>query len=286
VRAAAHPKASVRISRSWCYPLKRPRPVRWRPAWYPWDVIAIRSAVGSNLSGFVVKRSVRDTSQRHLAEPNHLWEDGVAHTPPRPVDIAGVFPELAGHERATVRLHPRRGRPGPRDSSIGGPVLWPATEPWPRCDAGDRHFTKVYDPDAGWPGRTAARRIPVATDPRHIAAPMVGVAQLFAGDVQGLPCPAGTDVCQVLWCPGWHEPDFGPRVRVRWRDSHDPGLDGALAVAPPSDPDTAKENYIPKPCSLSPEQTIDYPPGGTSRRSCARASKRGSRTATGSTTPT
>lgn len=99
----------------------------------------------------------------------------------------------------------------------------------------------------------------MATDPRHIAAPMVGVAQLFAGDVQGLPCAAGADVCQVLWCPSWHEPDFGPRVRVRWRDSHDPGLDGVLAVAPPIDPDTAKENYIPKPCSLSPEQTIDYP---------------------------
>jgi hypothetical protein len=77
--------------------------------------------------------------------------------------------------------------------------------------------------------------------------------------VQGLPWPGGTDVCQVLWCPAWHEPDQGPRVRVRWRDSHDPGLDGPLAVAPPNDADTAKVNYIPNPCSLSPEQVVDYP---------------------------
>ena len=181
------------------------------------------------------------------------------HTPPRPVDIAGVFPELAGQERPTVRLHPRRGRPGPRDSSIGGPVLWPAAEPWPRCDAGDRHVTRVFDPDAGWPGRQRRGGFRVATDPRHIAAPMVSAAQLFARDVQGLPWPGGTDVCQVLWCPAWHEPDQGPRVRVRWRDSHDPGLDGPLAVAPPNDADTAKVNYIPNPCSLSPEQVVDYP---------------------------
>jgi hypothetical protein len=183
----------------------------------------------------------------------------MAHTPARPVDIAGVFPELAGQERATVRLHPRRGRPGPRDTSIGGPVLWPAAEPWPRCDAGDRHIIKVYDPDAEIPGRRRRGAWRLTTDPRHIAAPMVSVAQLFARDVPGLPCPVGTDICQVLWCPADHEPDFGPRVRVRWRDSHEADLDGPLGEAPPSDPDMAKEDYIPQACSLSPEQVVDHP---------------------------
>lgn len=110
--------------------------------------------------------------------------------PPEPGP--GVTPRGRGQPQLVAS---GRGRPGPRDSSIGGPVLWPATEPWPRCDAGDRHLTKVYDPDAGWPGRRRRGGFRVATDPRHIAAPMVGVAQLFAGDVQGLPCPAGTDVC-------------------------------------------------------------------------------------------
>jgi hypothetical protein len=159
-------------------------------------------------------------------------------TPPRPVDIAAVFPELAGRERPTVRLHPRCGRPGPWDSSVGGPLLWPAAEPWPRCDAPDRHET-LADP----------------------ATPMVAVAQLFARDVAALPWPAGTDICQVLWCPRSHEPVPGPRVGVRWRASaDDPGFGGDLAVAPPSHPDSGiNDEWIPKPCSVSPERVIDYP---------------------------
>src|SRR5947209_20026430 len=54
-------------------------------------------------------------------------------TPPRPVDIAAVFPGLLAHSRTTTRLHPRPGAPGRADSSVGGPLLWPAGEPWPVC---------------------------------------------------------------------------------------------------------------------------------------------------------
>jgi hypothetical protein len=154
----------------------------------------------------------------------------MALTPPRPVDIVAVFPELAGQERPAVRLHPRRGRPSPRDSSVGGPLLWPVAEPWPRCDDAGRHATP---------------------------APMVAVAQMFASDVAGLPCPGSTDICQVLWCPALHEPHFIPHVRVRWRASA--GVRGDLAAAPQSDPGTAIDNFIPKPCSVLPEQTVDYP---------------------------
>jgi hypothetical protein len=189
-----------------------------------------------------------------------LCEEGdVPHTPDRPVHIAGLFPELAGQERPTVRLHPRRGRPGPQDSSIGGPLLWPAAEPWPRCDAPDRHI--IFAPiGTGEVGRTIKRPI---RDPRRIAAPMVAVAQLFARDVPGLPVPPSADVCQVLWCPTWnHEPDYAPRIQVRWRDSaRDPGMGGDLATAPPSDPEVAMADFIPQPCSVSPERTIDYPTG-------------------------
>lgn len=88
-------------------------------------------------------------------------------TPPRPVDIAAEFPELAGQEHPTVRLHPRPGRPSPQDSSVGGPLLWPAAEPWPRCDAADRH--RIIAPiGAGPVGRTIKR---LTTDPRHPATP-------------------------------------------------------------------------------------------------------------------
>jgi hypothetical protein len=54
-------------------------------------------------------------------------------TPPRPVDIAAVFPEIASLARTATRLHPRPGTPGVRDSSVGGPLLWPSGEPWPVC---------------------------------------------------------------------------------------------------------------------------------------------------------
>jgi hypothetical protein len=199
-------------------------------------------------------------------------EDRMIRTPPRPVDIAAVFPELAGRERPTVRLHPRRGRPGPRDSSVGGPLLWPAAEPWPRCDAADRHVTIAPVGYGDWWALTEQERERIlaadpralkrlTTDPRHPDTPMVAVAQLFARDVAGLPWPAGTDTCQVLWCPRTHEPDYGPRVGVRWRASADaPGRGGDLVVAPPSPSDSdVEDEWIPKPCSVSPERTVDYP---------------------------
>ncbi|MFH8972902.1 hypothetical protein [Streptomyces sp. NPDC017890] len=53
-------------------------------------------------------------------------------TPPRPLDVEALFPELAGHRGTTTRPHPRAGSPDVRDSSVGGPMLWPADEPWRR----------------------------------------------------------------------------------------------------------------------------------------------------------
>jgi len=47
-------------------------------------------------------------------------------TPPRSVDIAAVFSELREHPAPATRLHPRSAAPGFEDSSIGGPLLWPA----------------------------------------------------------------------------------------------------------------------------------------------------------------
>lgn len=55
------------------------------------------------------------------------------NTPPRPLDIESLFPELAAHRGTTTRLHPRPGRPDVSQSSVGGPMLWPADEPWPVC---------------------------------------------------------------------------------------------------------------------------------------------------------
>jgi hypothetical protein len=38
---------------------------------------------------------------------------------------------MAPLARTAVRLHPRSGAPSPGDSSVGGPLLWPAAELWP-----------------------------------------------------------------------------------------------------------------------------------------------------------
>lgn len=54
-------------------------------------------------------------------------------TPPRPLDVEALFPELATHRGTTTRLHPRPGGPDVAASSVGGPLLWPVDEPWPVC---------------------------------------------------------------------------------------------------------------------------------------------------------
>ncbi|WP_398981103.1 hypothetical protein [Streptomyces sp. I05A-00742] len=59
----------------------------------------------------------------------------VCTTPPRPVDVEQLFPEVAQYRRDAVRLHPRAGSPGVRESSLGGPLLRPRSEPWPHCRA-------------------------------------------------------------------------------------------------------------------------------------------------------
>src|SRR3954469_1646843 len=70
-------------------------------------------------------------------------------TPPRLFDVTALFPELAPLARTATRLHPRPGAPTVRDNSVGGPLLWPAGEPWPHCDEPhDRHAAPVvYSPD-------------------------------------------------------------------------------------------------------------------------------------------
>lgn len=151
-------------------------------------------------------------------------------TPPRPLDIAAAFPELAPLARIAVRLHPRRGEPTVHESSVGGPLLWPADEPWPTCSG---------DPDVH-PGCSAV---------------LVPVVQLFLRDIPGLPVPAGADLLQVLWCP--HDGDEGlPLTRLVWREAS--RVTGVRTDVPQPDAD-ASEEYLPKPCRLHPETVVEYP---------------------------
>ncbi|GGT49953.1 hypothetical protein GCM10014713_50040 [Streptomyces purpureus] len=157
-------------------------------------------------------------------------------TPPRPLDVEALFPEVVAYRRETVRLHPRPGNPGVLDSSVGGPLLWPAGEPWPHCE--DDHPRTGYAPPRG-----------------HGLLPMVPVVQLYAPDVPELPFPKGTDLLQMLWCPFDHEHGHVPRPELYWRDS---GLVEEELTAPPR-PEGACEDYLPDPCVVHPERVTEYP---------------------------
>ncbi|MER5808230.1 hypothetical protein ABT143_08545 [Streptomyces sp. NPDC002033] len=209
----------------------------------------------------------------------------VRTTPPRPVDVTAVFPELAPLARAAIRLHPRPGSPSVRDSSVGGPLLWPAEEPWPHC--GESHQ------GSGFAQQTAAVRLERRVQarlrrdpdgPRHTPeeaaaydrnnaaymevadadlpwtwdapTPMLPVAQLYARDVPLLRPPGRADLLQVLWCPYDHDAFPKPSTALFWRSAAEVGE--VLAV-PPEPFEVDWEGYVPGPCLLAPEAITEYP---------------------------
>ncbi|MEU4620594.1 hypothetical protein AB0G04_11535 [Actinoplanes sp. NPDC023801] len=195
-------------------------------------------------------------------------------TPPRPFDVAAVFPELREHAATVTRLHPRPGDPTAADSSVGGPLLWPAAEPWPHCSDGEEHHADtLLTPGAIRHKRgnlTAARGrdltdeeragIPAwdYSEPERLLrqpVPMVPVLQLHRRDVPGFPGPDDCDLLQVVWCPLDHpEDDFNPRPRVYWRR----GADITDRLPAPPEPAVVADRYLPLPCVLHPEQVVEY----------------------------
>lgn len=200
-------------------------------------------------------------------------------TPPRPADIAAALPRLAPLARTAVRLHPRPGRPAPRDSSAGGPLLWPAGEAWPRCDgphaapgvlpprslADVRLLRKIRAATWGQPGAeaqvTPAERTVLDSIKAGVPVPaapvaMLPVAQLYTRDVPGLRPAGNADLLQVLWCPFDH-PDQGmPRTALYWRAAA--SVTGVL-MTPPEPEAVQYDGYVPEPCLIDPEQVTEYP---------------------------
>ncbi len=52
-----------------------------------------------------------------------------------PRTLIAHAPAFADHTRPATLLRPSAGDPSPHESSVGGPLLWPADEPWPVCRA-------------------------------------------------------------------------------------------------------------------------------------------------------
>jgi len=203
-------------------------------------------------------------------------------TPPRPVDITALFPELAEHSATATRLHPRPGRPTTAESSVGGSLLWPADEPWPVCSDGDAHHIDQLETPASVRRRreiyAAARARAAATGTRYqptdderaelqdlelsvsyglVEQPvqLVAVAQLYRRDIPDFVGPDGVDLLQVLWCPLDHpDEDYNPRVRLYWRQSSE--ITEPLVTAP--EPSVVVGSYLPTPCTVHPEQIREY----------------------------
>ncbi|MFC7262698.1 hypothetical protein [Streptomyces lutosisoli] len=209
----------------------------------------------------------------------------VRTTPPRPVDVTAVFPELAPLARPAIRLHPRPGSPSIGESSVGGPLLWPAEEPWPHCegthvDSGFRESPaevrltrrrvarQLRDPHgpAFTPEEEAikernaamlAERLDAGPPwPAECPVPMLPVAQLYLRDIPLLRPPGQADLLQVLWCPYDHNPGHKPSTALFWRSAAEVG---DVLVAPPEPCEVNWWGYVPEPCLLAPEAITEYP---------------------------
>ncbi|MFF3318935.1 hypothetical protein ACFYV5_26020 [Streptomyces sp. NPDC003035] len=211
-------------------------------------------------------------------------------TPYRPLDITVPFPELTAYARTATLLHPRAGAPTASDSSVGGPLLWPADEAWPMCAEHGRvlgvrperarQCERIVEAAWARPRPDGSDGVPY-TDAeraeldemswsghqpdRHDGSPLplLALAQLHARDVPDLApfAPPGTDLLQVLWCPfRGHEDasfgDYGPSTRLYWRRAAD-------VIEPLSEqPEPAiveRKEFLPNPCVLFPEQVVEYP---------------------------
>jgi hypothetical protein len=208
---------------------------------------------------------------------------GSPATAPPPVDITAVFPALRELAGTAIRLHPRPGQPGAEDSSLGGPLLWPAGEPWPACEEPhmpDEGYIRLpghistWDEAGAWaaalgPGtRLSTARVsldgsPMYAEVFHLAhppCPMIGVLQVYARDVPELPFPDGTDLFQLLWCPNNHDgPWYGPMPYAAWRRAA--SATSALTAPPRTtfDGPYNESIYSPAPCLLRPERVTELP---------------------------
>ncbi|MFE9850668.1 hypothetical protein ACFYPN_17925 [Streptomyces sp. NPDC005576] len=184
-------------------------------------------------------------------------------TPARPVSVEAVLPELAARRGRTTRLHPRRGRPGVRDSHVGGPMLWPEGEAWPVCDEPHVRETEGYAPDEIRSARAAGVHPPSRPWPRTTPpgpSPYVALAQLFRRDVPGLASgPGGADLVQLFRCPFAHGPHHERRYFLRWRRAEEADRAGRTLAVPPEVPMLRWEHDLPEPCVLHPEEVDTYP---------------------------
>ncbi|MGW6442149.1 hypothetical protein [Lentzea sp. NPDC055074] len=133
----------------------------------------------------------------------------------------------AERARPAVLLNPLEGDPTDADSHIGGPMLWPIDDPWPRCE-----------------------------DASHTPEPFVGAVQLYQREFPELPFPGGTDLLQVFLCTLHHDLPHacGPAVRLVWRDS----TTVVELIEEEPEPSAQEEIYVPTVNVLEPIRYTEH----------------------------
>ncbi|MFG3002228.1 hypothetical protein [Streptomyces sp. NPDC048340] len=200
-------------------------------------------------------------------------------TPERPVDIETLFPALSTYRRTGTRLHPRQGGAKHHESSIAGPFLWPAAEPWPMCHsihpkgyghrlADVRHERRILDeawardPQHGLSdeeravlsGLQPGLHAPEVKDSDPI--PLLAIAQLFTRDIPDLTGPEDRDLLQVFWCPfEVHGEEQALDVVLKWRRSQDVT---ELLTDTPEPVIVGRKECVPNACILHPEQVVEH----------------------------
>jgi hypothetical protein len=218
-------------------------------------------------------------------------------TPDLPADDLAALPGLAAFGRTATRLHPRPGTVTAADSHVGGPLRWPADEPWPVCahprvvsedvplpqdlldrlaaaERGRTQHNIITDEEfvlleelaalvgPGFSGYGSMNGGPTVGH-RYVSRPhdnpMLAVAQLRAADVPDLPTPGGADLLQVLWCPFDHAQDEEQvwGPTIRLVWRREADVTGPLATPPASA--VGEDHYTPRTCRLHPEQIVEYP---------------------------
>jgi hypothetical protein len=220
-------------------------------------------------------------------------------TPPRPIDVIALFPEIAGLARTATRLHPRRGTPQAHQSSVAGPMLWPVDEPWPTCwlphlveiqrpmndeeqalwrladeqraAAAARHANSpmslrvaaAFREEAATAGADpGARRMVHTWEPAVPPQPvrLLPVLQLFAADAPQIAFPRGTDLLQLLWCPFRHQEAPGQKAHYNGPAVHLLWRSAGELDTVATNSDPGPEGgYVLQPCVLHPEQITEYP---------------------------
>ncbi|MCX4511347.1 hypothetical protein OHA27_13725 [Streptomyces sp. NBC_01619] len=199
-------------------------------------------------------------------------------TPPRPVDIEAIFPDLSAYRGTATRLHPRPGTPGETESSVGGPLLWPADEPWPVCTEPHARGAERLDDvrlrrrilDEAWRRSPSGpneeeRQLLASLEGAHSEpslkdtepVPLLPLAQLHRRDVPGLVSgPEGCDLLQVLWCPfDAHGGGYELSLHLRWRRSSE--VTDVLADRP--EPLlVGSDAFVAEPCVLHPERVVEH----------------------------